>query len=314
MKSFRSFLSTPMLRLAVPATLFIWLSYDDVEGPLKAAQEQISQPSDPQIEAIAGALRQLTGRELEVLEHVLTKPDWSQKRRGDQDLVAALSAAVVREGDEGRIERLLGWVGDEAGQPQWRRLAILNGVETALRESPDINPQLFAGLRRVSEVDIRDRVSQLLDNLRWSLETEDQSATTGRPLTDEEQILYDTGKREFQGICAACHLESGVGTPGLAPPLVNSQWVLGPDKFLAMIILQGKEGSPGYPPMPPLRGLDDHRIAAILTYIRRVWGHQASPVKASMVAEVRVVTAERAKAWRERELKLLLQENSRPQN
>jgi hypothetical protein len=30
--------------------------------------------------------------------------------------------------------------------------------------------------------------------------------------------------------------------------------------------------------MPPLRGIDDEQLAAILTYVRSAWGHEAAPV------------------------------------
>ena len=67
------------------------------------------------------------------------------------------------------------------------------------------------------------------------------------------------------------------------------------------ILLNGKEGPVGL--MPPLGTvLSDDQIAAVLTYIRREWGHTASAVDPATIAEVRKATAGRAKPWTADEL------------
>jgi mono/diheme cytochrome c family protein len=67
------------------------------------------------------------------------------------------------------------------------------------------------------------------------------------------------------------------------------------------ILLAGKEGSIGL--MPPLGGsLTDDQIAAVLTYIRRDWGHAGSPVAPEDVKEVRGLTKMRTKPWTDAEL------------
>jgi hypothetical protein len=47
------------------------------------------------------------------------------------------------------------------------------------------------------------------------------------------------------------------------------------------------------PDMPSLAALNDESIAAILTYIRRAWDHEAEPVLSSLVTEVRQATLHR---------------------
>jgi hypothetical protein len=55
--------------------------------------------------------------------------------------------------------------------------------------------------------------------------------------------------------------------------------------------------------MPPLGGaLSDEQIASVLTYIRREWGHTASPVDPEDVLEVRGLTKTRTKPWTDEEL------------
>ena len=55
--------------------------------------------------------------------------------------------------------------------------------------------------------------------------------------------------------------------------------------------------------MPPLPILDDEQIASTLTYLRREWEHNASPVSPADVAKVRAANAKRTKAWTTEELK-----------
>ena len=55
--------------------------------------------------------------------------------------------------------------------------------------------------------------------------------------------------------------------------------------------------------MPPLgAALTDEQIAAALTYIRREWGHTASPVDAATVKEVRALSTGRTRPWTAEEL------------
>ena len=70
---------------------------------------------------------------------------------------------------------------------------------------------------------------------------------------------------------------------------------------LARVLLQGKEGSVGL--MPALGAtLSDDQIAASLTYLRRAWGHTASPVDPATVKKIRDETAGRTRPWTSDEL------------
>ena len=69
------------------------------------------------------------------------------------------------------------------------------------------------------------------------------------------------------------------------------------------IQLGGKEGQIGL--MPPLAGaLNDDQIASLLTYVRREWGHTASPVAPDDVREIRGLTKTRTRPWTDAELTL----------
>ena len=86
--------------------------------------------------------------------------------------------------------------------------------------------------------------------------------------------------------CAPCHQTDGSGMARLAAPLRNSRWVLGREDLLARIVLNGLKGELL---MPPMGTLDDQQLGAILTYIRRAWGHEAGPVSPEILQRVRTV-------------------------
>jgi mono/diheme cytochrome c family protein len=124
-------------------------------------------------------------------------------------------------------------------------------------------------------------------------------------------VRFANGRELFAGICATCHQADGRGLDGVAPPLLDSQWVLGPPERTIRIVLQGVRGpivvlNHWYTgDMPGLGGLDDHQISSVLTYLRREWGHTASAVEPEDVAAVRAATAGRNDAWTQDELNLI---------
>jgi hypothetical protein len=58
--------------------------------------------------------------------------------------------------------------------------------------------------------------------------------------------------------------------------------------------------------MPPIgSGFTDEQLASVLTYIRRAWGQDGSPVDAKAVQDVRAATQGRERPWTEAELSAL---------
>ena len=90
---------------------------------------------------------------------------------------------------------------------------------------------------------------------------------------------------------------------GLAPPLVDSEWVLGSEQRLVRIVLHGLpgplkvNGRSWHLDMPSMGMFDDEQIAGILTYIRREWDHGGAPVQPATVKKIRAETAKRQEAW-----------------
>ena len=129
-----------------------------------------------------------------------------------------------------------------------------------------------------------------------------------RPLTDEEKGRFEAGRTMYEATCLACHQQHGLGQAGLAPPLVDSEWVSGSEQRLIRVVLHGLrgpikvKGESFEMDMPSLGVLDDEQIAAALTYIRREWGHTFEPVTPAAVKKVRDETASREDAWTMAEL------------
>ena len=102
-------------------------------------------------------------------------------------------------------------------------------------------------------------------------------------------------------VCSACHQPTGMGLDGLALPLVNSKWVLGDEQLLARILLKGKTGRFAAP-MPALEMMADADLAAVLTYVRRNWGHEAPAVAPSVIADMRRAIIIRGQPYTDAEL------------
>ena len=107
-----------------------------------------------------------------------------------------------------------------------------------------------------------------------------------------DPAVMELGKSQYI-ICGACHGPTGAGVPGLAPPIANSEWVVGPAENLIAIQLRGLTGpitvaGKDYTLPAPMAamgaGQPDENIAAVLTYIRNSFGNSAPPVTAEMVA------------------------------
>ena len=125
--------------------------------------------------------------------------------------------------------------------------------------------------------------------------------------------LFDRGRKAFATYCQPCHQASGMGAPGLAPPLAGSEWVLaeGPNRIIRIVLngLQGPitvKGQEWNLNMLAWRNTitEDADVAAILTYIRQNsnWGNSASGVTPEQVSAIRQATEGRGSQWTAAEL------------
>jgi len=99
--------------------------------------------------------------------------------------------------------------------------------------------------------------------------------------------------------CAACHGPDGTGLKAgpalMAPSLVGSEMLLGDPDLSLLVILKGiaKENMDFMGMMAALgAGLDDEKIAAVLTYTRNEWGNAAPAVTKEQAAAARAKFAD----------------------
>ena len=103
------------------------------------------------------------------------------------------------------------------------------------------------------------------------------------------------GKAVYDANCLTCHQADARGVPGMNPPLVKTEWVLGDKTRLINILLKGLKtpitinGEQFHNPMPAQNFLTDQQIADVLTYIRSNFGNKASAVKAEEVRKLRLI-------------------------
>ena len=128
---------------------------------------------------------------------------------------------------------------------------------------------------------------------------------------DPERAAFNMGSGVYNRTCMPCHQPSGMGTPGLFPPLAGSEWVLAPDPSRIIRIAQnglsgpvtvkGQQWALLMPPIAKDAGLSDQEFAAVLTYVRKSWGNDAPLVTPQQVAAVRKEIANHP-AWTSPEL------------
>ncbi len=139
-------------------------------------------------------------------------------------------------------------------------------------------------------------------------------AEAPKPLTPEEIIA--NGKKFFNNAaCNTCHQPTGLGQPGVYPPLAGSEWVNGSEERVIRIVLYGLQGpvtvkgttfnAAAMPAFGKVTGSgynwSDEKVASVLSYIRQEWGNAAAPVTAEQVAAIHSKEGDR-KAWSADEL------------
>ena len=121
--------------------------------------------------------------------------------------------------------------------------------------------------------------------------------------------LMAEGKKSYMMICVACHQPTGMGLPGVFPPLTKSPYVNGSAERFAAIILKGNagpftvDGKPFNQIMPGQEAmLTDEKIASIMTFVRASFGNSAASVTPDVVAAARKKYAEHKTPWTQPEL------------
>jgi mono/diheme cytochrome c family protein len=182
--------------------------------------------------------------------------------------------------------------------PQAPRPAPVSPRPTRLSKEPTTFTALAA-----TTTDLGPRAAAVLAKLEWPGKPGALAPIT--PLTPDEQKRFDAGRDIYRNICQAFHQPDGRVQDRVAASLLGSPLALASPDIPARIVINGKEGSIGL--MPPVGStLNDEQIAAVLTYIRREWGQDGSPVDAATVGKTREMVAARTRPWKHDELMAML--------
>ena len=252
---------------------------------------------------------------MDVLDRVLQ----ASADSAQADAVTMLAGAVARSADVPSVQRIIARAA-AGSMPAWQRSAILQGLDTGLPSAGGGRggrggrgaaqpvrivalPSEPSELTQLASTD--DETGAVAKRVVAKLDWPGKPApvvTAAVPLTAEQQRRYDAGADLYKSICVGCHQPDGKGKEKIAASLLDSRYVTGPDAGAATrVLLAGKEGTIGL--MPPLgSALNDEQIASVLTYIRREWGHTASPVAPDDVTEIRGLTKTRTRPWTDEEL------------
>jgi mono/diheme cytochrome c family protein/glucose/arabinose dehydrogenase len=236
---------------------------------------------------VDAAMSGMEGRERRVLGVIAAAREWDIDSPGRRAFVSALATAIVNEGDTARVDDVLRLASDDGGQPLWRRVAILNGALASRRTQLDPLPTSLASLRVIREPQVREIALEVIARFtRTPAPATEKGPAPASPAVTT--ALVEQGRSAYT-LCAACHQADGRGLPALAPSLVGTTTVVGPPDKLIDVVLHGRDEDPAYPSMPPLAGLPDEQLAAILTYVRQAWGNAAPAITAQDVRGRRLV-------------------------
>lgn len=268
------------------------------------AMAELALRANPESFLVDAVLSGMAGRELELLEKLLAAQGPSQPV-----LCLGLARSVFSERKPARVERLLELLAELPPGKNAARITLLGALKGSTKKPIKFSaaPEALAKLIKTMPAD-SPLISQLIAMLTWPGRSDTPLEVPIDPLSPEEKARFENGKLLFAGMCAACHQPHGRGVEGLAPPLVDSEWVQGSVERLCRIVLNGVRGpikvnGASYSlDMPAMNFFNNEQIADILTYVRREWDHRADPVSAKSVARIRTAVSTRQDAWTEAEL------------
>lgn len=257
----------------------------------------------------------MQNREFELLQAFWKDDDWNESNQTEEIFLETLTSAIISNGDTEEVSGLLALI--NSGDLGWKERVVLTGM--AIQGQDPSNTNLIAlksapALLQRSDLPVDEKRVESIKNLfSWPGYTPSQVVASESLLDENSRKQFALGRQKYLTTCAGCHGSDGAGATRMGPPLANSDWVLGDETRLSLIILHGMEGplevsgktydAPDIlPVMPAHSTMDDSSIAAILTYIRNEWGNQAPPITGRTVSFTRHRSQGRVYPWSAAEL------------
>ncbi len=266
-------------------------------------------------------LSSLQDREFDFLQQLWKSDSWTADDPNKEIFTEMITTAIIHKGNAKEIGLLLSLINTSSFG--WKEKAVLSGI-TVQGSNGSFKPirlvsepKLLAKSNTTLEPRQRDI---LLSMFEWPGHTAvKSSAAKENLLTESDQAQFALGRQHYLTNCSGCHGADGAGIKRFAPPLVNSEWVLGDEKRLSLILLHGIEGPIAVngklydapeilPVMPSHSTMSDAAISSILTYIRNEWGNHAGPLGGRTVGSTRHTSQGRVMPWTAVELNKHMEE------
>jgi len=257
----------------------------------------------------------LEDEEFGFLQKLIAGLSWKESNANREVFLEMLTTAIINNGESDEISGLLAI--SDTREIGWRESVILTGmaIQASDIEKPGIvslsnEPSIF---KRADLPLDQSRLSMLKRLFSWpGFQPSTLVASVGN-LDEKAMKQFAEGRTKYLTSCAGCHGNNGKGAARMGPPLAGSEWVVGDEVRLSLIMLHGLEGpievagkkydAPEIlPVMPSHSTMDDAAIASILTYIRNEWGNQAPPVTGRTVSSTRHLNQGRVYPWSAAEL------------
>ncbi|MEX2230840.1 MAG: c-type cytochrome [Cyclobacteriaceae bacterium] len=262
-------------------------------------------------------LSSIHNQELVFMQTLLRTAEWKEQKPAREIFLEMLTSSIARNRDARELKKLLSLLDVDSGAFGWQQKTILTGMSIQ-GLSGKVKPLKLTAqpeILRRKDLDVPATHLQGLASLfEWQgSEVAGDTLQRVNPLDDQGKQQFALGRKYYLSTCSACHGNDGEGLNRFAPPLKGSEWVLGDEKRLALIVLHGIEGplevrgkrydKPEIlPVMPGHSTLDDGTVASILTYIRNEWGNQAGAVTRRSVGTIRLTNQGRVLPWTAEEL------------
>ncbi len=259
-------------------------------------------------------LSSLEDREFSFFESIWNSKEWGYHQPSHEILLEMLVTATLKKRDPKELASLLAMINN--GRSDWKDKAVVTALAVQARTKIKPIPlEKAPALLNSDNVDFEASQLKMISGMFvWPGHSIDTTSTTQEiRLNTNQQAQFAAGRQLYLTTCAGCHGTDGNGLARFAPPLADSEWVLGDEKRLSLIVLHGIEGpidvggkqydAPEIlPVMPAHSTLDDASISSILTYIRNEWGNAAQPVSRRTVGMTRVMSQGRVVPWTAKEL------------
>jgi mono/diheme cytochrome c family protein len=257
----------------------------------------------------------LEDQEYHFLKKILANKTWTESNPDREVFLEMLTSAIINNRDQAEITGLLAI--SDSKEIGWKESVILAGmaIQAGDIDQPGLvvlqsEPSIF---KRADLPIDQNRTAMLKRLFSWpGFQPSAKVISTGN-LDEKAMKQFADGRQKYLVSCAGCHGNNGKGAARMGPPLAGSEWVVGDEVRLSLIMLHGLEGpievagkkydAPEIlPVMPSHSTMDDSVIASILTYIRNEWGNEASSVSVRTVGSTRHLNQGRVYPWSAAEL------------